>query len=157
MRLPDVVADELTAHLERYAEPGPDGLVFPAAEGGPMRRSNFRRRVWLPALEAAGIKGLRFHDLRHTGATLAAASGAPLKALMARAGHSTAAAALRYQHVVSGQDEAIARYLNELVEGTQRARNTGRRRRTRDPETRTSSGGDDGTRTHDPLLAKQVL
>ena len=136
VRLPDVVADELTAHLERYAEPGPDGLVFPAAEGGPMRRSNFRRRVWLPALEAAGIQGLRFHDLRHTGATLAAASGAPLKALMARAGHSTAAAALRYQHVVSGQDEAIARYLNELVEGTQRARNADEQR-TRDPETRT--------------------
>ena len=47
---------------------------------------------------------------------------------MARAGHSTAAAALRYQHVVSGQDEAIARYLNELVEGTQRARNADEQR-----------------------------
>jgi integrase len=156
VRLPDVVADELAAHLERFAEPGPNGLVFPAAEGGPMRRSNFRRRVWLPALEAAGLSGLRCHDLRHTGSTLAAASGAPLKALMARAGHSTAVAALRYQHVVSGQDEAIARYLNELVEGTQRARNVGEGA-ARDPETRMDTGGDDGTRTHDPLLAKQVL
>ena len=71
------------------------------------------------------------------------------------AGHSTAAAALRYQHVVSGQDEAIACYLNELVESTQRARAD--EQRTRDPETRTDTGGDDGTRTHDPLLAKQVL
>jgi integrase len=52
VRLPDVVADELAAHLDRYAEHGPDGLVFPAAEGGPMRRSNFRRRVWLPARRA---------------------------------------------------------------------------------------------------------
>ncbi len=163
VRLPDVVADELAAHLERYAEPGPDGLVFPAAEGGPMRRSNFRRRVWLPALEAAQLNGLRFHNLRHTGSTLAAASGAPLKALMARAGHATAAAALRYQHVVSGQDEDIARYLDGLaqraaedVEGTQGARSAARDT-DRDPETRTDIGGDDGTRTHDPLLAKQVL
>jgi len=156
VRLPDVVADELAARLESYSEPGPNGLVFPAAEGGAMRRSNFRRRVWLPALEAAGASGLRFHDLRHTGSTLAAAAGAPLKALMARAGHSTAAAALRYQHVVSGQDEAIARYLNELVEGTQRARNAGDSA-TNNPQARTDTGGDDGTRTHDPLLAKQVL
>ena len=58
--------------------------------------------------------------------------------------------------LVSGQDEAIASYLNELVEGTQRARNADEER-TRDPETRMDSGGDDGTRTHDPLLAKQVL
>ena len=65
-------------------------------------------------------------------------------------------APLRYQHVVSSQDEAIASYLNELVEGTERARNADEER-TRDPETRTDSGGDDGTRTHDPLLAKQVL
>jgi hypothetical protein len=71
-------------------------------------------------------------------------------------GHSTAVAALRYQHVVSGQDEAIARYLNELVEGTQRARSA-HEQRPRDPETGTDTGGDDGTRTHDPLLAKQVL
>ena len=47
------------------ASPAPKGLVFPAAEGGPMRRTNFRRRVWVPATEAAGVPGLRFHDLRH--------------------------------------------------------------------------------------------
>ena len=62
VRLPDLVADELAAHLERR-QAGSNGLVFPAAEGGPMRRSNFRRRMWRPALEAAGLQGLSFHDL----------------------------------------------------------------------------------------------
>ena len=108
VRLPDLIATMLDDHLQRHSEPGPEGLVFPAAEGGPMRRTNFRRRVWVPATEAAGVPGLRFHDLRHTGATLAAASGAPLKALMQRMGHSTVAASLRYQHVVDGQQDAIA-------------------------------------------------
>jgi integrase len=115
VRLPDLIAAMLDDHLQRHSEPGPEGLVFPAAEGGPMRRTNFRRRVWVPATEAAGVPGLRFHDLRHTGATLAAASGAPLKALMQRMGHTTVAAALRYQHVVDGQQDAIADYLDGVA------------------------------------------
>ncbi len=60
VRLPDLVAAMLDDHLQRHSEPGPEGLVFPAAEGGAMRRTNFRRRVWVPATEAAGVPGLRF-------------------------------------------------------------------------------------------------
>jgi len=63
-----------------------------------------------------GMSGFRFHDLRHTAATLAAASGASLKALMARIGHASAAAALRYQHVIDGQDADIVRYLERFGE-----------------------------------------
>src|SRR5687767_7406145 len=66
---------------------------------------------WLRRLTRA----LSFHDLRHTGATLAAASGAPLRALMHRMGQNSAAAAIRYQHVLDGQDVAIAAYLDGLV------------------------------------------
>jgi len=89
---------------------------FTMPEGTPLRRENFRRRVWLPACRAAGIEGgLRFHDLRHTNATLAAASGAPLRAVMHRLGHASAAAALRYQHRVEGQDEAIAEFLDQAA------------------------------------------
>ena len=85
--------------MDLYALPGIDGLVFPSGDGQPMRRSNFRRRVWEPATAQVGLTGFRFHDLRHTAATLAAASGTSLKALMARIGHASAAVALRYQHV----------------------------------------------------------
>jgi len=60
------------------------------------------------------VSGLRFHDLRHTAATLAAASGTSLKALMARIEHASAAAALRYQHVIDGQDADIVRYLERF-------------------------------------------
>jgi hypothetical protein len=60
------------------------------------------------------VSVLRFHDLRHTAATLAAASGTSLKALMARIGHASADAALRYQHVIDGQDADIVRYLERF-------------------------------------------
>jgi integrase len=74
--LPTVAAEALAEHLGVNAEAGPDGLVFSAERGGPIRRSNFTRRVWIPATRAAGVEGLRFHDLRHTAATLAVAAGA---------------------------------------------------------------------------------
>lgn len=113
--LPEVVADVLVGHLDRFTEPGSSALVFTSPEGEPLRRNNFRRRVWTPATKSVGLDGLRFHDLRHTGATLAAATGAPLRAIMARLGHSTPAAALRYQHVLVGQDADIATNLDRIA------------------------------------------
>lgn len=113
--LPGVAMDELVTHLDSRVGPDRAALVFSDADDGFLRRSNFRRRVWLPATKAAALTGLRFHDLRHTGATLAASTGAPLRALMTRMGHSSPAAALRYQHLVAGQDAAIAQALDEAV------------------------------------------
>lgn len=112
--IPTFVARSLAVHLDLYALPGDDGLAFPSTDGEPMRRSNFRRRVWEPATAECGMTGFRFHDLRHTAATLAAGSGTSLKALMARIGHASAAAALRYQHVIDGQDADIVRYLERF-------------------------------------------
>ncbi len=112
--LPSFLVEALEAHLSVFGAPGVDGLVFMTAEGTPLRRHNFRKRVWLPACAATGMEGLRFHDLRHTNATLAAASGAPLRALMARLGHASSDAALRYQHRMAGQDEAIAEFLDTV-------------------------------------------
>lgn len=111
------LVDELERHLEEWSEPGPDGLVFPAPDGGPMRRSNFRRRTWDPATRAAGVPGLRFHDLRHSAGTLAAVTGATTKELMARMGHSSPRAALIYQHATAERDGAIADALDALVAG----------------------------------------
>jgi hypothetical protein len=114
--LPAVAAAALAEHLATYSQPGRDGLVFTSTEGGLLRRSNFHRRVWRRATRAAGLEGLRFHDLRHTSATLSIAAGASTRELMARMGHSSSAAALRYQHVLAGRDAAIAAALDELIE-----------------------------------------
>jgi integrase len=61
-----------------------------------------------------GRPDLRFHDLRHSGAVLAALTGASLAELMGRLGHSSVAAALRYQHAVDGRDREIAALLSKL-------------------------------------------
>ena len=172
--MPSFVARSLAVHIDLYALPGAAGLIFPSVDGKPMRRSNFRRRVWEPATAEVGMTGFRFHDLRHTAATLAAASGASLRALMARIGHASARAALRYQHVIDGQDADIVAYLERFGNEPPRAlsdREEPDRWGTPGARTMRSGysqpvsqgpdqdlrGGDDGTRTHDPLLAKQVL
>ena len=72
-------------------------------------------RHYYKARKAAGRPDLRFHDLRHTGAVLAAQSGATLAELMLRLGHSTPGAAMRYQHVAAGRDAEIAARLSAMV------------------------------------------
>jgi integrase len=82
--LPALAVTALAEHLDRYAAPGPDGLVFLSARRKHLARSSFRRLVWLPAVHKVGLDGLRVDDLRHTAATLAAATGATTKELMVR-------------------------------------------------------------------------
>lgn len=103
-------------HLLQYAEPGKNGLLFPARGGGHLAPSTLYR-VYYPARLAAGRPDLRWHDLRHTGAVLAAQTGATLAELMGRLGHSTPGAALRYQHAAQDRDMEIARKLSALVDG----------------------------------------
>ena len=76
-------------------------------------------RVYYPARKAAGRPDLRFHDLRHTGAVLAAQTGATLAELMSRLGHSTSQAAMRYQHAAADRDAIIAQRLSALIEAYQ--------------------------------------
>jgi integrase len=104
--LPAQVMNALRNQVEDYAVPGKTGLMFPSPSGTFLRRSNFTRRVWKPALATAGIEHLRFHDLRHTHATLAVAMGIDTRTLMARMGHASSRAALIYQHAQS--DQAVA-------------------------------------------------
>jgi integrase len=67
--------------------------------GGPIRRQNFNKLTgWAHAVEALGVPGLHFHDLRHTGNQFAANSGAGLRDLMARMGHDSTRAAMIYQN-----------------------------------------------------------
>lgn len=85
----------------------------PRSEG--LRRATFYT-AWQEARIATGLDRLHFHDLRHTGNTLAAATGASTKELMARMGHASSRAALIYQHATAERDVAIAEAISGLVE-----------------------------------------
>jgi integrase len=98
-------------HLARHAGPGRDALLFTALSVGYLTPGGLYDHFY-PARLAAGRPDLRFHDLRHTGATLAAATGATLAELMRRIGHSTPHAAMRYQHAADDRDRAIAEALS---------------------------------------------
>jgi integrase len=82
-----------------------------------LRDGHHRRAGERRARRTAGRPDLRFHDLRHTGAVLAAQTGATLAELMARLGHSTLGAALRYQHAAAGRDAQIAVALSRITNG----------------------------------------
>lgn len=112
--IPPHLLPVLEAHLSDHTAPSKGALLFPARGNGQnehMQPSTLYR-VFYPAREKAGRPDLRFHDLRHTGATLAAATGATLADLMARLGHSTPQAAMRYQHAAQDRDRAIAEALS---------------------------------------------
>ncbi|MEU6767125.1 tyrosine-type recombinase/integrase [Streptomyces sp. NPDC046853] len=114
---PTELLPDVKQHLDAYAGSGRDGHVFLGPQGGQLRRSNFRDD-WIKARTKAGITAdAHFHDLRHTGNTLAA-SGASLRELMTRMGHSTPRAALIYQHVVGGRDREIADRLGSMIRKT---------------------------------------
>jgi integrase len=110
IQLPNVVADALASHLATFP-PGQDGLVFTAEGGGYIRRTNFRRRVWQPALQEAGIAEPwpRVHDLRHSAATLSLEAGVHPKIVQAMLGHSRIGTTLdRYSHVTDRLTEDAA-------------------------------------------------
>jgi integrase len=78
-------------------------------------RGDAVRQAFTRARNQVGMPGFRFHDLRHTGQTLAASTGATVKDLMRRLGHASPAASNRYLHAVEGRDAEIALALSELA------------------------------------------
>jgi integrase len=121
--LPAAILPVVRQHMAWLVKSDDDALVFTSPEGAPLRR-NFRQRVWLPALRAAGLPDIHFHDLRHTGNTLAASTGAGLRELMDRMGHSTARAAMVYLHATDERQRAIADALSKLAEGSRKRRSS---------------------------------
>ena len=113
--LPAMIVDVMRAHLAEFPAERKE-LVFRGPLGAPLRRNNFHRSVhWSKIVVEAGLPaGFHFHDLRHTGNNLAAASGASTRELMYRMGHGSMRAALIYQHATSQRDREIAAALQKL-------------------------------------------
>jgi integrase len=112
--IPPHLIGAIEAHLAEHVGPGRDALLFPGTRGGHLAPAPLMYYFYA-ARASIGRDDLRWHDLRHTGATLAAATGASLAELMARLGHSTPAAAMRYQHAAAGRDREIAALLSKLA------------------------------------------
>jgi integrase len=111
LAVPTPLMEMLSRHLARRRLTGAhvDAYVFVAPEGGPLDYSHFRDRVWLPACNASGLTGLRFHDLRHANATGLVADGVDVKTAQTRLGHSDPRLTLAiYAQAVTEADRAAA-------------------------------------------------
>jgi integrase len=98
--------DDLAVQL---ADRAPDDLVFPSQAGTPLRVQDFRQSHFDRAAAAAGLEGLVPHELRHTAASLAIASGASIKGVQSVLGHASAAMTLdRYGHLFGDELDAVA-------------------------------------------------
>jgi integrase len=86
-----------------------------AAEYEHIGRNWFRRMVWRPACEAAGLTGLpRFHDLRHSHASWLLAGGADLQVVKERLGHASIMTTQRYLHTLPDADETAVEAFSRI-------------------------------------------
>jgi len=112
--IPHFLNDLLAQHLAQHVPDQPDALVFTSAEGLPLRNSNFRHRIWTPAVQQAELpRELRIHDMRHTCAALLIAQGAHPKAAQLHLGHSSITVTMdRYGHLFPSETDALAAALD---------------------------------------------
>lgn len=111
--IPSPLVEVIEAHLERFAEPGPDGYVFVGPKGGLQTSANFGR-LWRKARAEVGVEA-SFHDLRHAAGTLAAQTGATAREVQRRLGHASPDAAHRYQHAAERREKDLADRLGAMM------------------------------------------
>ena len=114
----------LRSHLERQLRDmeilgdhyRDQGLVFTTGTGAPVNPSNLRQRSFAPLLQRAGLPHMRFHDLRHTCATLLLSRGVNPKFVQELLGHATVAITLdTYSHVLPSMGDATAKAMEEAL------------------------------------------
>jgi integrase len=114
--VPDRILAELAAHLAATGRTDPTDLVLQAPEGGPVRATNFRRRIYDPALRRAGLEGLTFHRLRHSAGHMLRELGVPLEVIQRRLGHaSIRTTADIYGSLPERVDRSVAAKLDDLL------------------------------------------
>lgn len=113
--LPRFLMDELRKHFALWP-PGHDEFVFTAPDGGPLRRTNFQNRVWLPAVDLSVGQPLSFQDLRHSYAAMLIAQGEHPRVVQIRLGHTSVWDTLNaYGHLIAsgaGDGRLDADYLS---------------------------------------------
>ena len=114
--IPPSLVPELQQHLDLFADRGPDSLLFTDERTGDTPIKTYWRTAWDKARNGAEVD-CTFHDLRHVARTLNAAAGATIKEAMARLGHNSPEAALRYQHASKARDHQIAADIDRLLRG----------------------------------------
>ncbi|HXS25514.1 MAG TPA: tyrosine-type recombinase/integrase, partial [Gemmatimonadales bacterium] len=110
VNVPPHVMPLLRQHAADFA--GPE--FFCVGRDGRRMRGKTIYQAFARARDRVGVK-IEFHDLRHTGQSMAASTGATLVDLKKRLGHASSAAALRYMHAVEGRDLEIAMALSNLA------------------------------------------
>jgi integrase len=104
--IPRFLVDELAAHVAGTAR---DALVFPGEKGGALRAQVFQRATFDAAVEAIGASEMHPHELRHTAASLAIASGADVKVVQQMLGHKSATMTLDlYGHLFPDRLDVVA-------------------------------------------------
>jgi integrase len=127
------VARELAELHLAQGRPAMNALVFPDGAGGHLRRQNWRRRVWIPALERARVPYFRNYDLRHTCGTLLLYEGRTLNEVAEHFGHADPGFTARtYAHVMR---DAPRRRRVPIVQAIRTARDAAARRPLVDPST----------------------
>jgi integrase len=127
VQLTDHTVAVLRAYREERLRAGFDGpLVFTAPEGGYLRRPNLAQRSFRPILKRAGLPRFKFHELRHTCATLLLMTETPIKVVSERLGHASVQVTLKtYAHVQPGMQKHAAQKMASLLAGAlQSARKT---------------------------------
>ena len=117
LTVPSFLCEILGAHLSLVPE---SEFVFVGRDGGLLRRNNFRRRQWKPAVLRAGVpERLRFHDLRHTCASILISQGAHPKEIQARLGHASIITTMdRYGHLFPSLGEHLDKNLEHAYRST---------------------------------------
>lgn len=121
MAVPEFIVDKVSKHLAEHVEGDPTSPLFPGTSiGKRVSQSSFDRH-WRAARDQVK-PGMRFHDLRHTGLTYYAHSGATLAELMRRGGHQSVDVAMRYQRPLRERDSALANQMRAAREAEEKNR-----------------------------------
>ena len=113
--VPTHIRPAVVAHLAEHVDKPKSALLFVDPErGGHVTEGRYRPHFFA-AREAINQPDLHFHDLRHFGGTMAAYTGATLREIQARLGHTTVTAAMRYQAVAKIREDEMAQRLSALA------------------------------------------